>query len=453
MTFIPYQIDYNVKNTAKTLGFSKKKVIFKFGIANPDSIQQGMTGAHCRGSEHELVFLWSLKTGKRQLLLDNKDVHFSESGQNGWTTDRAWQHVFQVRDATTGGTFRCHFISQPVNKEVPGSRPFDLRVSGVSYFSFNQIFQLGTAAMTAREQARSPSGEDPQYHHTGRDSPVSREEQRSIALAKAESLRDMAEQRNNRDRASTQTSSMSRNEGSLISFDDPTPPQAITAGQGQASYQQFASSLTLDTAIDDKRQGQYGQGAPSSAGSGGSGWNQPMPAAYGQPPPQGNPNPNSMALTTYQAPGGQPAPYVDSAGRMAMGQQPGYGYNPGMQQQQQMQQQQPLMSPSAMSYNSQASYGSAPSFAQPPRAPVTVASPPPQQQQQQPMYASGYPPQQHQQQPQYSQAASSGYGPPPSLPQQGSFGSHTPSYGSGSYPPAPAQGYPSQSYNPNQPAY
>jgi hypothetical protein len=456
MTFAPYQIDYKVQNTAKTLGFSKKKVIFKFGIANPDSIRQGLTGAHCRGSEHEVTFLWSLKTGKRQLLVDNKDVHFSESGQNGWTTDRAWQHVFHVRDVSTGGNFRCHFISQPVNKEVPGSIPFDLRVAGVSYMSFNQIFQLGTAAMTTREQSRE--------HHSGRDSPVSPEERRAIAAAKAESLRDMADYKN-RDRSLTQTtqttSNMTRDEGSLISFDDPTPPPQ----QGQ--YQQYASSsLTLDTVIDDRKQGQ----TPSSVGSGSQGgWNQPMPAAYGQPPQQQQQG-NSMALTTYQTPGGQPAaaaPYVDSMGRMPMGQQQpqqqGYGY-PGQQQHQQ--QQQALMSPSGQSYASQASYGSAPSFAQPPRAPAPAAPAPPQQQQQQQGYASGYA--QQQQQPMYNSNSSSGSGYPPQqqqsgygapIPQQGSFGSQQsqPMYNSGaSYPPAPAtqaQGYPNQAYNPNQPAY
>jgi hypothetical protein len=61
-TFIPYQIDYSVQNTAKTLGFSKKKVLFKFGFANEKSVQSGLTGPACRGSEHELLFIWSLNS-------------------------------------------------------------------------------------------------------------------------------------------------------------------------------------------------------------------------------------------------------------------------------------------------------------------------------------------------------------------------------------------------------
>ena len=81
--FVPYQVDYSVKNVSKMVGFSKKRVTFKFGFANPKSLAEGLTGPACRGSEHELVFIWSLTSGKRQLLLDNKDMHFSESGQNG----------------------------------------------------------------------------------------------------------------------------------------------------------------------------------------------------------------------------------------------------------------------------------------------------------------------------------------------------------------------------------
>jgi hypothetical protein len=120
-----------------------------------------------------------------------------------------------------------------------------------------------------------------------------------------------------------------------------------------------------------------------------------------------------MALTPYQGPGGtNPSPYVDSAGRLAMGQQNqpvppmpaaaygfsgqtpsysgGYGNNPAST----------LGSPSNQSYggqsmNSQFSYGSAPSFAQPPQQP------------QQPQYP-GYTTQQYNQ-PQSSYSNYSGY--------------------------------------------
>ena len=85
MSYVPYQVDHTVKNVSKTIGVSKKKVMFKFGFASSKALSDGMSGAQCRGSEHQVDFVWSLKTGKRQILVDGKEVHFSESGMNGWT--------------------------------------------------------------------------------------------------------------------------------------------------------------------------------------------------------------------------------------------------------------------------------------------------------------------------------------------------------------------------------
>jgi hypothetical protein len=103
------------------------------------------------------------------LLLDNKDLHYSESGQNGWYSDTAWQHAFTLRDSA-GGTFRIHFVTQSVSRDNPESRPFDLRIGGISYFRFNKIFQLGTPEMIVGHQHR---GRGNRGHH---DEPTSPEE-------------------------------------------------------------------------------------------------------------------------------------------------------------------------------------------------------------------------------------------------------------------------------------
>jgi len=427
MSFVPYQVDYAVLNTAKTLGFSKKRVTFKFGIANRKAISEGLTGAHCRGSEHEVVFVWSLKTGKRQLFLDGKDVHYSESRQNGWTADRAWQHSFPLKDAS--GTLKVHFISQSVSKELPDSKPFDLRLNGISYFSFNRIFQLGTPSMMVRDA--------PRHHSRGRDSPMSPEERRQLAAAKVESIRDLREQQEkSRVRANTGNSSqLKREEESLISFDDDPPPpvpitqQANSQGSGGGNYQQFASSITMDTVLDDRKQSPYGQPPQQQSPYGQPYAQQPSP--YGQPPPPpqqqqqqpygqqpsyGQQQPQTTtALAPYQPPAGQPAPspYVDATGRVSVGQPPSnaYGYS---QQQGSFQQQFGSPQSTASSY---ASYGSAPTFAQPPRPPTT------------PQRQSAFPEAQQQpypQQPYGQQQQQQGYG----------------------YPPAPTtQGYPNQAYS------
>jgi hypothetical protein len=415
MGFVPYQVDYSAQNTAKTLGFTKKKVAFKFGFANPQSLRSGATGAACRGSEHELVFLWSLKSGKRQLFLDGRDVHFSESGQNGWTADRAWQHAFTMKDAT--GTYRVHFISQPKNPDLPDSKPFDMRVAGVSYFAFNRIFQLGTPTMIVRENNRD--GGSPR-HRSGRDSPMTPEERRLVAAAKVESLRDMQKQQQTSSRRSPSPEAppkLPREEPNLLSFDDPTPPPPPPAAMvGSGGYNQFASSVTLDASFtappNQQAPSPYGQPGPYGQPPAPYGGGYDRQPSYGQstsmaqlpygqaPPPQQQqsyssygssfpgmtPAPvpysdpsSSLALAPYQAPtvSTEPAP---SPYAMPLS-TPTSSYASNYQQQQQQPPQPSFASPGGQSY---VSYGSAPSFAQPPSqqpqpqfaTPSAVSSPP-----------------------------------------------------------------------------
>jgi hypothetical protein len=279
-SFIPYQIDYAVHNTAKTLGFSKKKVTFKFGFANESSIRQGLNGPACRGSEHELIFIWSLATGKRQLLLDNKDVHYSESGQNGWTTDRAWQHSFSLRDST-GATFRIHFSSQPASKEIPNSRPFDLRIAGISYFRFNQIYQLGTPEMSVGHQNASSGSGRSRGSSADHMSP---EERQQLAIAKLESLKDIREKKDIQQNElpiaqppSPPTQPLQRVEDSLISFDDDPPPpmpqqsyyQPGSTPTGSTGMQNnpYASSMTMDSALNYGGTSGYGPSFATSNSS------------------------------------------------------------------------------------------------------------------------------------------------------------------------------------------
>ena len=369
MTFIPYQVDYSVKNTAKTLGFSKKRVSFKFGFANPQSISQGLTGAQCRGSEHEVTFLWSLASGKRQLFLDGKDVHYSESGMNGWTSDRAWQHSFPLREMSSGRTYKIHFISQPVNKDIPDMKAFDLRINGVSYFTFNEIWKLGTPGMVTREGPRAYDG----GYRAGSDSPISPEERRQIAMAKAESLRDMERQSTHQQPPPAEEKKpMVREEQALISFDDPPPPAQQVGHSGSVGgapppnqYSQYASSVTLDSTIDNRAYsgGSYGQPPPPPNPYGA-----PSPvqeySPFGAPAPPAGDASASSALTPYTA-GPAPSPY----GQPPPVQTYGYGNNNSNSA---MNSFQSLTSPSGQSY---ASYGSAPSFARPPPAPPAASNP------------------------------------------------------------------------------
>eukprot|EP00545_Synedropsis_sp_CCMP1620_P005170 CAMPEP_0119004512 /NCGR_PEP_ID=MMETSP1176-20130426/1182_1 /TAXON_ID=265551 /ORGANISM="Synedropsis recta cf, Strain CCMP1620" /LENGTH=446 /DNA_ID=CAMNT_0006956223 /DNA_START=153 /DNA_END=1490 /DNA_ORIENTATION=- len=446
MSYVPYQLDYQVTGKGKTLGVTKKKITWKFGFANDEALAGGMSGPNCRGSEHEVVFIWSLKSGKRQIAVDGKEVHFSESGMNGWTADRTFQHHFNLYNPNYG-SIRCHLITLPPNHDAPGgNRPFQLRVNGVNYFDFSMIFQLGTPAMVVRPAPAGGSGGGGSSSNRGgpdNDPYMSHDERQAIARAKLESMRDIRKV-NSKDGGEI-ASPPRVQESSLISFDDP-PPQGVQTSRGRSH---MMSSMTMGTtggSFDSYPPQNPAPAPPAAAAAAAAPYSnyalppapappayqqqqQPPPApvyggapppaaasAYGAPPPAFQQQP---AAPAYNAPYGAPpvpAPYAQApqgygfaqappapAAAPAFAQAPAYGGGgapawgspppaPGYSQAGYAQQHPGLSiqtatapSPGGQAYgasNTPNSYGSAPSFAQPPQ----------QQQQAPPAFTS--PPQQ-----------------------------------------------------------
>mmetsp|Transcript_2078 Transcript_2078/g.2967 ORF Transcript_2078/g.2967 Transcript_2078/m.2967 type:complete len:391 (-) Transcript_2078:1627-2799(-) len=382
MSYVPYQIDYQIKGAGKTLGITKKRVTWKFGFANDEALGQGFSGSQCRGSEHEVNFVWSLASGKRQIVVDGKEAHFSETGMNGWTSDRTFQHHFNLYSPNYG-TIRCHLITLPPNHDAPGgNRPFQLKVNGVNFFDFCQVFQLGTAAMIVRPASSKRSG------RSGDDVNISPEERQAIARAKLESMKDVR-----KDAPRDVMAPATKAQDSLISFDDPVPQQGVQASQNT----QFMSSVTLDPSF----------GSPTSD-------NQPYNSSQTKPAPYANyplppaPAPVAPAYSNYTLPPAPAAPQFQQYQQTQSG-QPQYSQPPlpptnavppqypsapvtGVSQSQSNNGYPPTAptwnsaaspapsqqlvvntsAPSNQAYagstpHSQASYGSAPSFAQPPR--------------------------------------------------------------------------------------
>jgi len=393
MSTVAYQIDNQVSAKGKTFGVSKKKVTFKFGFANKEALENGQVGANCRGSEHEIVFVWTLNSGKRHILVDGKEIHYSESGSNGWTSDRTFQHVFHLKSPGHGDV-RCHLISLSPEqmKQLNIKQPFNLKVNDVSYFNMVKIFQLGTPAMMNRPQMHAPSNDGMHTRNTGYagrnegghsagyaggggmasqrrgDNPYASgaSDNRAISQPKSDSLGGMHQQ------------PLRREEDSLISFDSGPGPAVNMTNQRQVS------AITIDTSsltgqpspLQQNGAMTPWQPSPQATGSGSAatyvsapvvapGWQVPPPAPP-QQLPFGSPPPPGAAGYGYSAP--IPPPIITYQQQGAVGASPAFTSPTG----------------------SMMSYGSAPGFAQPPpqqqqQQTPTFAQPPPQQQ----MY-SGY---------------------------------------------------------------
>jgi len=136
-----YQIDFTAVASGKRIASSKRRVRWRFGFANLDALEAGQTGTDCRGEEHDVTIVWSITSGKRLVLADGKEVHFSHSRNNIF--DFSWtmrgNHVLKVV---------AH--AQPPMSAQPGFRQYDFFVDGQSFFIFPKVFRLGLAPSDPR---------------------------------------------------------------------------------------------------------------------------------------------------------------------------------------------------------------------------------------------------------------------------------------------------------------
>jgi hypothetical protein len=113
----------------------------RFGFANPEALANGLTGTACRGEEHDVTVVWSVASGKRLILADGHEVHYSNSRSG--IIDVSWtmrgNHVMKVL---------AH--ASPPLSATPGFRQYDFFVDGLSFFSFPKVFRLGLAANDPR---------------------------------------------------------------------------------------------------------------------------------------------------------------------------------------------------------------------------------------------------------------------------------------------------------------
>jgi hypothetical protein len=118
----------------------------------------GQTGTDCRGEEHDVTIVWSITSGKRLVLADGQEVHYSNSRNNlfefSWTM--RGNHVLKV----------VAHASPPLNA-TPGFRQYDFFVDGQSFFTFPKVFRLGLAPNDPRAMAGPGSPPDMAVRYNG----------------------------------------------------------------------------------------------------------------------------------------------------------------------------------------------------------------------------------------------------------------------------------------------
>ncbi|KAL3910014.1 MAG: hypothetical protein SGILL_007858, partial [Bacillariaceae sp.] len=128
-----YQIDFTAVASGKRIASTKRRVRWYVKIAK----------------KHDVTIVWSITSGKRLVLADGQEVHYSTSRNNVF--DFSWtmrgNHVLKV----------VAHASPPMSAQ-PGFRQYDFFVDGQSFFTFPKVFRLGLAPNDPRASAspRSP---------------------------------------------------------------------------------------------------------------------------------------------------------------------------------------------------------------------------------------------------------------------------------------------------------
>ncbi len=159
-----YAIDFTAVACGKRIANTKRRVRWRFGFANPDALAAGETGTACRGEEHDVTMVWSVTSGKRLILADGQEVHYSNS--RSAVIDFSWtmrgNHVLKVIAHATA----------PMSAD-PGFRQYDFFVDGRSFFTFPKVYRLGLSGsrtISPREGGggRSSGGNNRMAESSGR---------------------------------------------------------------------------------------------------------------------------------------------------------------------------------------------------------------------------------------------------------------------------------------------
>lgn len=132
-----YQIDFSVINVGKRFKKSKKRVTWQFGGNN---------------TTHEVVLVWSKRTGKQYIEMDGTEVYNSRQKGASVVTHQ-W---------TNADGMALHVLASRVStKSVDNLIKYELMINGVAFTSLP--FQDGTAPpdVTSIVQILYPDGYDP----------------------------------------------------------------------------------------------------------------------------------------------------------------------------------------------------------------------------------------------------------------------------------------------------
>lgn len=232
----------------------------RFGFPNKRALDDGQTGTECRGEEHDVVVVWSLTSGKRQISMDGKEIHYStnRAGMLDFSWTSRGNHVIKVI---------CH--AAPPLSATPGFRQYDLLIDGQSFFTMPKVYELGIKGPIpshARVPGYAPSGysnptspitmgsgfnasqaRSPDYGGPGISAPVSRAQEdddlrKAINASIEESRLHLGSRGASDNTSSYSTPNATAGTADLLDFAGPSPAQPPADARSVSSMPSYYSA-------------------------------------------------------------------------------------------------------------------------------------------------------------------------------------------------------------------
>jgi len=292
-----YQIDFTAVAAGKRFSTTKRRVRWRFGFVNKDALESGQTGTSCRGEEHDITIVWSLTSGKRLILADGQEIHYSNNRtavfEFSWTM--RGNHVLKVV---------AH--AAPAMSATPGFRQYDLFVDGQSFFVMPKVYELGIRPGKGPPESKNmysnysaPKGVPAEAPPYGPNSET--QEDYDLQRAIRESLKDSASHLSKKDPGAPKLAPM-------VERAPPIPAAAVPMVRRESEIQDLLDFASEPAPAPTAPQGQVNYGQDPS------GYGQPpaQPAPYDPFAIQQTPSYNSVTsdvLAAYNQPNGAaPAP-------------------------------------------------------------------------------------------------------------------------------------------------
>ncbi|KAL7567766.1 hypothetical protein ACA910_000521 [Epithemia clementina (nom. ined.)] len=145
-----YRLHFFYEPLGRYFRSSKRRLYWSFGFTNIDAALEGKTGGECRGEEHEVELVWSLKSGKTRVYWNKRNIsNLIQQDVKSNTVHMSW-------NTYTGE--RLQVVAHA--EAIPGVAQYDLLIDGVSFSQMPSVLEINSSELVVAASESSDLSDD-----------------------------------------------------------------------------------------------------------------------------------------------------------------------------------------------------------------------------------------------------------------------------------------------------